>query len=194
MPLSPIPATPRNNIQEGISGDFADVSLFSQLRTAHLLDAFFSFIFRSVTSYFGGTPMFRLFLLLLALTVPFSAGAADKPNYKDIVIASGASESAIFDMTTVTPGAGSLLGLFFPTAWTTANITFLVSPNCAAPWYNAYDDAGTEYTVAAGASRYVGLDPAYFVGVRCVKLRSGTLGSPVEQEASRTIRIGYGRF
>ena len=138
--------------------------------------------------------MRRFLAVLVLLSASFSAQAADKPNYKEVIIAAGASESSIFDIETITPGAGSLLGLFMPSAWTTANLTLLVSPTCAAPWYNAYDDAGTEYTIAGGTSRYVGLDPAYFVGIRCAKLRSGTASVPVTQASARTIKIGFGRF
>lgn len=136
---------------------------------------------------------FIISVALLSL-LTFSVNAADKPNYKEVVIAAGGSESSVFDMSTVTPGAGSLLGLFLPSTWTEADISFLVSPNCTAPWYNAYDDTGSEYAVGAGATRYIGLDPAYFVGLRCVKLRSGKADFPVAQSADRVIKIGYGRF
>ena len=139
----------------------------------------------------------RFFCILLALPLLVLSGtvnAADKPNYKEVTFAAGASESSVLDISTMTPGAGSLLGLFMPAAWTTASVTFSVSPTCAAPWYNAYDSTGTEYTVAVGTSRYVGLDPAYFVGIRCVKLRSGTSAIPVNQGGDRIIRMGFGRF
>lgn len=123
-----------------------------------------------------------------------NVSAQDRPNYKSVTITSGASESSVLDISTMTPGAGALLGLFMPAAWTTASVTFSVSPTCAAPWYNAYDSTGTEYTVVVGTSRYVGLDPAYFVGIRCVKLRSGTSAIPVNQGGDRIIRMGFGRF
>lgn len=136
-----------------------------------------------------------LYLLLAVSLYGFgSANAADKANYKELTIASGASQSAIFDITNITPGNGSAMGLFMPAAWTTANITVLLSPTCGSPWYNAYDGAGNEYVIAAAASRYVGLDTAYFIGARCIKFVSGTSAVPVAQAGDRVLKIGYGRF
>lgn len=119
---------------------------------------------------------------------------AEKPNLKEVTISAGESVSSVLDITNITPGGGSLFSLYMPSAWTTAVVTVLVSPTCAAPWYNAYDASGNEYTLAVGTSRYVGLDPAYFVGTRCVKFVSGTSSAAVNQAANRVIRIGYGRY
>lgn len=50
--------------------------------------------------------MRRFLVILFLLLISFSAQAADKPNYKEVIIAAGASESSVFDISTITPGGG----------------------------------------------------------------------------------------
>lgn len=107
-----------------------------------------------------------------------------------LIIANGASVTAtggdantgIIDLT-----KKSLVGIQIPSGWTTANITFLGSTDGGATFNDLYDDAGTERSVGATASRTITLDPTKFMGCTHLKIRSGTSGTPVNQGASRTI-------
>lgn len=75
------------------------------------------------------------------------------------------------------------------TAWTTANITFQASAD-GTNYADLYDDAGNEVTVTADASQFLAMDSTEnFLGVRYLKLRSGTSGTPVNQTAQRTITL-----
>lgn len=76
-----------------------------------------------------------------------------------------------------------------PGVWTTANLTFSSSPASGSTFLNKYDDAGAEYTVAAGASREIPLNPNAFLGGSYLKLRSGTSGTPVNQAVAATLGV-----
>lgn len=101
----------------------------------------------------------------------------------DVVIASGGSLSPVVDLGSLTP-----LGIVMPAAWDAAGLTFMVSAD-GTTFYDLYDDAATEVAVAADASRVVRLDPANWAGFRYIKIRSGTTGSPVNQNADRTLTL-----
>lgn len=75
-----------------------------------------------------------------------------------------------------------------PADWTAANLTFQVSVD-GVTYYNLYDKDGTEYTVVAAASRSMILPLADWLGVRYVKVRSGTSAAPVVQLAARILMI-----
>lgn len=77
-------------------------------------------------------------------------------------------------------------GVYMPAAWTTADLTLQMSLD-GANFNNVYDKDGTEVTIKAGASRYIQLNSADFVGCVAFKIRSGTSGTPVNQGADRTI-------
>lgn len=67
--------------------------------------------------------------------------------------------------------------------WVAANITFQTSYD-GVNWANLYDALGSEYTVTVGAitaDRSVIIPFADFVGVRYLKIRSGTAAAPVNQ-------------
>jgi hypothetical protein len=83
---------------------------------------------------------------------------------------------------------GFLVGLILPATWTTANLTLQAAgENDESTFQNVYDQAGTEVTITAAASRYVILEPAKFAGIKKLKIRSGTSGTPVAQAAARSI-------
>jgi hypothetical protein len=81
-----------------------------------------------------------------------------------------------------------------PAAWTAAGLTFQASLD-GINYFNVFDDgttAGTfvETTWTAAASQYqIVAAPAKWVGVRWLKIRSGTSGVPVNQAAERTLTI-----
>lgn len=78
-------------------------------------------------------------------------------------------------------------GVIMPAAWTAAGLTFQISMN-GTTWVDVYNGA-TEYTFAGTAGAYHTLDPNIFRGVRYLKVRSGTAGTPVNQGALRTLSV-----
>jgi hypothetical protein len=96
-------------------------------------------------------------------------------------ILSGASLSNIIDL-----GGQTLARIRIPSAWTAANITFLVGSAAPLPYY---DELGNEITVVAGADRSIRMPPLDWDGVRYIQLRSGTLAVPVPQAADRLITV-----
>lgn len=128
-------------------------------------------------------------LILALLTLPAAAqdraisSAEVAQGWFDVTIASGQSLSSSVGI----GKACTPVALRMPDEWTAANITFLASPNSSTP-VSLYD-GGTEVQVTAAAGRYITLDAAVFFSVRVLQLRSGTAGTPVNQAASRTIRV-----
>lgn len=104
----------------------------------------------------------------------------------ETTIASGASESDTVDLESML-----LVGLVMPAAWTAADITFLTAMHNYGPYYPVYDDEGNEVTILVDAGRAVGIDKAAvkLAAFRYIKLRSGTVGTPVAQGAARVIGI-----
>lgn len=96
-------------------------------------------------------------------------------------IAAGQSLSGVVGLTEHT-----LHGILIPSVWTAANLTFQVSVD-GVNFAEMYDDAGNEITVQAAAGQYLALDPARWRAINCLKVRSGTSGSPVNQVAAAAI-------
>ena len=77
-----------------------------------------------------------------------------------------------------------------PASWTAANLTFQGSDTEAGTYSDLYDDAGTEISVTAAASRtIVGSTLDRVVPLRFLKVRSGTTATPVNQAAARTVLL-----
>ncbi len=101
-------------------------------------------------------------------------------------IAAGASLSG-----PVSLGALTLVGISMPAVWTTAPLTFQVSPD-GTTWQELYDGAGNEVTITAAAGQFIIplADPSYlWRGVNLVQVRSGTLAAPVNQVAAAVVNI-----
>jgi len=98
-------------------------------------------------------------------------------------IANGESLSAAVDL-----GTGRLAGIVMPAAWTAANLTFQTSPD-GVTWRDRYDWLGGEVTVVAAAARSIQVNLADWLGVRFLKVRSGTSGTPVNQGAERVLTL-----
>ena len=81
----------------------------------------------------------------------------------------------------------SLVGIQMPSAWTAANLTFQGSMDDGVTFANLYDDTGAERTVTAAVDRAITLDPAKFMGLTHLKVRSGTGAAAVNQGAARTL-------
>ena len=96
-------------------------------------------------------------------------------------IASGQSLTGAIDL-----ADGILARIVMPASWTAANLTFQTS-NDGASFNDLHDENGNEVTVTAAASRAIRLSPADWVGVRHLKLRSGTSAGAINQAALRSL-------
>ena len=105
------------------------------------------------------------------------------PTTTTATIANGQSLSGAVNLSGFT-----LIGIDMPASWTTANLTLQASIDNST-WDNVFDSLGTEVTITAAASRFILLNPADFVSVRYLKVRSGTSGTPVNQGGARTITL-----
>lgn len=112
------------------------------------------------------------------------------PRVVTATIASGASlsDAMLVD--------GRLAGILIPVAWTAAAITFSVSVDGTTyfDFWTVGDGTSAEAIVASAnvptaATRWIGLTFANMIGVKFVKLRSGTSASPVNQGAARSIGL-----
>ena len=126
----------------------------------------------------------RIFALVLLITGPaFAAGDLAVVQYP-VTISSGTSLSAAVDL-----GPNRAFAVVMPASWTAANLTFQGSVD-GITYNNLYDDTGTEVTITAAASQYIVLSsPAKILGLRWIKVRSGTNGTPVNQGADRALVI-----
>jgi flagellar hook protein FlgE len=82
----------------------------------------------------------------------------------------------------------TLIGIKMPAAWTAADITLQASVNNST-WVDVYDQLGTELTIEVDASRFVIINSPDLKAIRYLKIRSGTSGTPVNQEAARIITL-----
>ena len=88
----------------------------------------------------------------------------------------------------------SLVGIQMDSAWTAAAITFQGSHD-GVTYGNLYDSGGTEVTIASGTAqvdRYIPFTTAMldvFKGLRYLKVRSGTSGTPVQQAGARSLKL-----
>jgi hypothetical protein len=83
----------------------------------------------------------------------------------------------------------SLVGISMPATWTTAPITFSVSPDGGTTWQNLYDGAGNEVTVTASANQFIPMDATIWKGIECLMVRSGPNASPVNQSAQAVVNL-----
>lgn len=75
------------------------------------------------------------------------------------------------------------------TAWTNAAITLQGSQD-ETNYFNVYTSTGGEVSFTCTANRYLVItDPERFIGLKALKLRSGTSGAAVAQAAARTLKL-----
>lgn len=98
-------------------------------------------------------------------------------------IANGASLSDAVDL----QGCRAV-AIRMPAAWTTAVLTFQGSEDDS-NYADVYTAGGVELQYAAAASRWIILEPQHFLGIRYLKIRSGTSGTPANQGAARSIVV-----
>ena len=102
----------------------------------------------------------------------------------EVTVSSGASLSESINL-----GSTRLSAIMMPADWTAADLTFQASPNSGGTYHNLYDEADAEVVVQAAEDRYIILSPDVWSGVRNLKIRSGTSGTPVNQAADRAITL-----
>jgi hypothetical protein len=99
------------------------------------------------------------------------------------IIANGAAVSPQVNL-----GNGLLIGIRMPATWTAAVLTFQVSPDGGTTWLEMQSSSAVvSYTVAQG--QYIGVDPTIWRGVTALKVRSGTVGSPVNQAQQSIVTL-----
>jgi hypothetical protein len=99
-------------------------------------------------------------------------------------IANGQSLSGAVDL-----GTNRLFAIVMPAAMTGTSLTFQASHD-GSTYNNIYGDDGNELTYTTAASRYVVVSsPAKWVGVRYLKIRSGTSGAPSAEGAARSLIV-----
>ncbi len=112
------------------------------------------------------------------------SAVAPAPTSTTATISSGQAVSSAVQVN------GKMVGIILPTGWTTAAVTFLGSPDDTT--YSPIYDAGIERTIASAdavAGRLILLPLPDWLGVKFVKIRSGTNAAAVNQAAARTITI-----
>jgi hypothetical protein len=109
----------------------------------------------------------------------------DDLRYITVTIANGASLSGAG---VILPDHGRLVGIITDAEWDTNAVTFQACVD-GTNFFNLYDE-GTEYSLAGVvASTYNRVDMNVFLGVRQVKVRSGTAAAAVNQVGATTITL-----
>jgi hypothetical protein len=106
-------------------------------------------------------------------------------NWVQTTIANGTSLSPAIDLADY---GYRPIAIVMPGTWTAANLTFQASHD-GSTFNNLYTMAGVEYLVTATTSQFIILNPADFLGVQVLKIRSGTSGTPVSQGADRVLTL-----
>ena len=101
-----------------------------------------------------------------------------------LAIASGQSES-----TPLRLDSDTIVGLYMPAAWDTADVSFEASHDGTS--FVEMQEFGAAVSIQAAAQKYVPLDLTKFVGVTYLRVRSMAGGSPVPQSANRTLTAVY---
>lgn len=100
-----------------------------------------------------------------------------------VLIANGTALSAQVNL-----GAKMLVGIHMPASWTAAGLSFQVSPDGGTTW-NEMQTISAAVAITAAAAQYIAVDPSTWRGANCIKVRSGTLASAVNQGADRTLTL-----
>ena|SRR4030067_3630375 len=104
-------------------------------------------------------------------------------DYPTVTVANGVSLSGAINVETHV-----ICAFVTDSGWNTAALSFQASSD-GTNYFNLYSD-GSELTFAAiAASTWVTIDPARFLGIRHLKVRSGTAGSPVNQTGDSVVTV-----
>lgn len=105
---------------------------------------------------------------------------------EEVTIDENAALSGVIPLGGSTDGVAQLVGLQMPSAWTAASVSFDVSWD-GTEWASLRFD-NQEYVVDAAADQAVMLEVDALLAWPFVRLRSGTSGDPVNQDAARAIK------
>ena len=106
----------------------------------------------------------------------------------DVVPVDIAAGSSLTDA--INLGGLRLFGIVMPAAWTTANLTFQMSPDAGTTWVNILDQNGNEVLSSGDVSTYVAMNtPSNFAPVQYLRVRSGSSSVSVAQAAKRTLNL-----
>lgn len=81
-----------------------------------------------------------------------------------------------------------VVGIQMPAAWTAAAMTFDASAD-GGTFASVVNTGGTEQNYTVAASTYIAVAGGAFAGMDSIRIRSGTLATPVNQAAARTILV-----
>ena len=114
-------------------------------------------------------------------------------NWATLTIAAGQSLSTPLDLQ-----YGQIVRIWGPSVWTAAALTFKGSFNNSA-WDDLVDQASAEHSIpmtgaANGFERAFTVPREWTLGMKFVRLRSGTGAVPVSQAADRALQIAYRPF
>jgi hypothetical protein len=104
-------------------------------------------------------------------------------GYLDVIILAGESLSSEVDLTVY-----SVAMLIVSTAWSPANMTFLVSMD-GVDYYDLFDASGTEVLRAIKPGTAILIDPAVTTAANYMRVRSGPRDNPVPQRSDVVIRL-----
>jgi len=101
-----------------------------------------------------------------------------------VEIEAGASFSSPVNL-----GGLRFLGVFMPTDWTSAELSFQTSPD-GTHWYNVFDQNGNEVLFSVGAGLYAAVTAAtVFAPMQFLRIKSGSSAVPIVQAAARTLNL-----
>jgi hypothetical protein len=102
---------------------------------------------------------------------------------KSVTISNGQSLSGALDLERYT-----LVGIIMPAGWDAASITFQGSVD-GNTWAELWDESSEITLTSPAAGVYILLSPSKYLGVRYLKVRSGTSAAPVNQTADRQLTM-----
>jgi hypothetical protein len=100
-----------------------------------------------------------------------------------VVIASGAALSGAIAI-----GPYTLVGIQMPAAWVAAGLSFQVSQD-GGTTFRELQSTTSPVAITAAAGQFIAIDPATWLGITYLKVRSGTSGSPVNQTNGAAITL-----
>jgi hypothetical protein len=83
----------------------------------------------------------------------------------------------------------SIIGILSPPVWTTAYMSFESSPNGVTGWCSVIRFPLIAYNVGADINRLIAVDFARMLPFMYVRLRSGTVNTPVIQGATSVVYL-----
>jgi hypothetical protein len=87
-------------------------------------------------------------------------------------------------------GDRQLCGIYIPSNWTTASMSFQASPDGGTTFGELLDNTATAISVSSvTASNFIALDPARLRCVNCIKVRSGTSGAAANQTNTVVVQL-----